>query len=300
MKKYFLRFGVLILTLALVGITSCSKDEVDEIDSVEEVNFTHLPKDILAKVKELGLNPADFDVVENVGLDGSKSLMVIVDDAMISKERFLKTSVNDEVSKQYRTEHIVDTEIYDTISIFAVTGNSSFALSETAQEGVRDAIENWNNVFGGSTIKFKAFFSGNPADYNTEDFDILITVQPNFPEGAFSGRAEFPTEDGHPGPLLNISTTANGLNVNSDAIEHLITHELGHAIGFRHTDWDTRASCVRHGVAEENEREPDAIYIFGTFPTFFVQEDSIMNACFGATDGELSFWDETALRRLYR
>ena len=80
--------------------------------------------------------------------------------------------------------------------------------------------------------------------------------------------------------------------------EHVITHELGHCIGFRHSDYyDRSISCGSGG--NEGSAGVGAIHIPGT-PTDARVGGSIMNSCFRSSEtGEWSSSDRTALDYLY-
>jgi hypothetical protein len=87
------------------------------------------------------------------------------------------------------------------------------------------------------------------------------------------GSAGFPS-GGHPYPYLNIGTGLNAYSV--DVNEHVITHELGHAIGICHT------GCI----------------LVPGSPT--TDPTSVFNATFTSTaTGELSLADAAVLRYLY-
>jgi hypothetical protein len=80
--------------------------------------------------------------------------------------------------------------------------------------------------------------------------------------------------------------------------EHVITHELGHTVGFRHSDYYNRAiSCGSGG--NEGSAGVGAIHIPGT-PTGAVVGGSVMNSCFRSSEnGEFTSSDRTALTTLY-
>ncbi|WP_299886476.1 M57 family metalloprotease [uncultured Lacinutrix sp.] len=311
MKTTTKNFFYAILGISI--ITSCSQDS----DAISNVNNDptfeafdlnsrlELPGDVKDAISLKGLNANDYKYTE-VGLHENIKYPVIVTngDMAFSKADFVDmiTINEEEQSRQYSTEFLVDTEEFDVINLYVFVGSqpAGFGLSPDAVQGVRDAVDNWNNSFPfTSNIKFDITIGTNP-NFDNTIFETSIAVDPQ--STGFGGFAQFPQSDNSPGNFLFISPDANQFAGNvPDAIEHLITHELGHTIGFRHTDWDTRRSCVEAGVADEEVSENDANYIPGTLPTFFYQEDSIMNACFIIPEvtGELNTFDRFALRELY-
>lgn len=61
--------------------------------------------------------------------------------------------------------------------------------------------------------------------------------------------------------------------------EHIITHELGHTLGLRYTDYyDRSISCVPPYTGVEGDEGVGIIHIPGT-PTTAVWDGSVMNAC---------------------
>ena len=84
-----------------------------------------------------------------------------------------------------------------------------------------------------------------------------------------------------------------------DVNEHVITHELGHTIGFRHSDYYNRAISCGGAASNEGAAGVGAILIPGT-PSTATVGGSIMNSCFRSTEtGELTSSDITALNYLY-
>ncbi|MBC7973379.1 MAG: hydrolase [Myxococcales bacterium] len=122
-------------------------------------------------------------------------------------------------------------------------------------------------------------------------FTINAVIQP----GLVGGSAGFPS-GGNPFSTITIGGGLNQFGV--DTIEHVITHEIGHTIGFRHSDFFNRSiSCGSGG--NEGDGGIGAILIPGT-PSGAAVGESIMNSCFRATEsGEFTGSDVTALQELY-
>ena len=75
------------------------------------------------------------------------------------------------------------------------------------------------------------------------------------------GSAGFPS-GGKPYGTINIGTGLQSYSV--DVNEHVITHELGHAIGFRHSDYYNRSISCGGGGHNEGTAGVGAILIPGT------------------------------------
>jgi hypothetical protein len=85
-----------------------------------------------------------------------------------------------------------------------------------------------------------------------------------------------------------------------DINEHIITHELGHTLGLRHTDYyDRSISCEPRYSGVEGAEDVGVIHIPGT-PTTAVWNGSVMNACPHIDNtGEFTSADINALNILY-
>jgi hypothetical protein len=121
------------------------------------------------------------------------------------------------------------------------------------------------------------------------------------PSGGFItlGSAGFPTASGNPHNQIRMYTNVQAYGANPDEfyITSVLQHEMGHCIGFRHTDYFNRAlSC---GGRKSNERAGTigAVQIPGT-PTGF-DANSFMLACAGGGDRTFNPNDIIALNFLY-
>lgn len=310
MKK--LNFYIAIALTSVTLLTSCSKDDADQDLQNETTNFETdlsfdnitfeaphfpLPKDLESAINDMQLKTSDFDYLELKFPNSKQSEFVVIDDMLMSKGDFLTLSASGE-TKQYSTDFLVNTDIFQTVDIYAFTGvgDQDFeGLTPASLDALERAVENWN--YTGSNIHFT--ITASDIFSVPQGIEILVSATSLINS---TGQAAFPTSDGAPGTFTFIRPEVNNVaEFFPEALEHLFTHELGHTIGLRHTDWDTRRSCVDLGLEPSESREFFANRIFGTPPSFVPQPDSVMNACFSATEvsGEANLADQYAVFLLY-
>jgi hypothetical protein len=183
-----------------------------------------------------------------------------------------------ETAEQYRTTNLVSS----SITKICVVPTSQFNSYSRLSAGLDLAIENYNS----QNLSFR-MVRGSAADCSA-------TISARTTSGT-GGSAGFPS-GGKPYGTINIGVGLQ--NYSDDVNEHVITHELGHCIGFRHSDYyDRSISCGSGG--DEGQSNVGAIHIPGT-PTDARVGGSIMNSCFRSSEsGEWSSSDKTALGYLY-
>ncbi|MCG8417021.1 MAG: zinc-dependent metalloprotease [Proteobacteria bacterium] len=183
--------------------------------------------------------------------------------------------------KQYRTTNLVASSVR-TICIEA----EAFRKSKTLKRGLNNAIANYNRenlIFEMRWIRKRSAGDG---------CDAYIVGMVGAGSG---GRAGFPS---HGYPFGNFIIGRDVTRYGTAATTHLITHELGHCIGLRHTDYFNRSiSCGEGG--DEGPRDVGAVHIPNT-PTGAVRDGSVMNACYHRhSTGQWTSSDIVALNQLY-
>lgn len=175
-----------------------------------------------------------------------------------------------------------------TIDILGYTANDQFGLSAKGQQALGWAVNNYNSLSGVS-LNFRLTFGTN---INAADMVVFDNSVNNNSSG---GVADFPTEAGEPNKFVQIYNL-DGFSTNVN--EHVLTHEIGHSIGFRHSDWFDRLSCPVSNQGNEGQGADGAVHVAGT-PTGR-DLTSVMQSCFSSSeDGEFNNNDITALQNMY-
>lgn len=241
-----------------------------------------------------GAEDASVEIVENLLAAGYPESEIEVDDdgvVLVGSDAVVSLEASREMVgldghelhagetqfRQYRTSNLVAA----SVAVICVDGS---AYTGTMGKALDNAIANYSDL----NLSFDMVRTSG----STAGCDAVIKA---VSKGGAGGSSGFP-EGGLPYPTINVGkSTANyGLGVAT----HVITHELGHCIGFRHTDYYNRAiSCGSGG--NEGASGVGAIHIQGT-PTDAVDNGSVMNSCFnGGSTGKWTSSDLTALNALY-
>ncbi len=264
MRKLFPIFGAALF--AALFIIACKK-------SVKEAGTAEVSKDVLTQISALGF------ATDNVAAtDGG---YIVEGDIFLSPSDLKTSQVTGKLLvanvEQYRTTQLV-TGLPRTIT---VSVSSSF--NSTFVSAVDAALERYNaenlqltfvRVASGGTIQIKMV--------NTNQYI------------ASSG---FPTSAGNPyGTISYAKRYASGYSLGF--LTTVIAHEMGHCIGFRHTDYMDRSYSCGGSAYNEGASTVGAINIPGT-PTA-IDPNSWMLACLSATtDRPFNANDKIALNALY-
>ncbi|MBX9783743.1 MAG: zinc-dependent metalloprotease [Chitinophagaceae bacterium] len=267
MRKLSLMAAVLIAAATLFN--SCKKSTKTDPASVSQ--------EILSQIKALGFSTNGATPHE----DG----YLVEGDIFLSKENLsgLEQSHNLIYANEehYRTTNLVSTSGGTrTITVSLNTSQANF-ISATDE-----AIRRYNAL--NLTVRFQRV-AGTSANINIVTFYQVSNTL---------GSAGFPT-GGNPFNRIQMNTYWYTPSIAVNALATTIAHEMGHCIGFRHTDYMNRAySCGTGG--NEGASTVGAVYIPGT-PTG-PSAGSWMLAC-GSTASNFNrpftTADQTALNYVY-
>lgn len=293
------------LGLAFLALYSCENEQVEN-NNVSEDNVSIINKvpniknpvtdaKVLEQIRQLQIDGGIVTEGDFYLPDGSiEKRFFIGDDITITQKQLDQR--DQFISKQYRTTNLVLGENRNII-IFAWTRDvSPVGLTAKGKTALERAVANYNSI-NNMALNFSLRFNSNSGD---ADMIVYDTSDRQIDSG---GAAGFPFATGEPNKFIQIF---NLESFSTEVNEHVITHEIGHSIGFRHTDWfDRRNSCGNEVNSSGQLIDPNegatsegANHIAGT-PTGF-DSTSLMVACFSSNeDGNFNNNDIIALRNMY-
>lgn len=263
--KHMMKTAALLL-IAVVTITSCKKEAKEVTEEISQETLT--------QIKSLGFSTANVQKIdEGYLVEGD----IILTPDQLSQRPTSPTLRIAEV-EQYQTFNLV-TGLPRTITV-STTGNISTRLSD----GINEAIARYNAENLGLT-----FVRGGNNGGGTINIKLIAT-------GQYIASAGFPS-GGNPYPEVKYSKLYQ--NYSLGFVATVVTHEIGHCIGFRHTDYMNRAfSCGSGGNEGQTTTGVGAVHIPGT-PTG-PDSGSWMLACLSSsTNRPFNSNDKTALNYLY-
>jgi len=276
MKKT--KFLALALTGALaVSMFACTKQEPADTSNKDEIS-----KSTLSQISALGFSTENARKVEGGYLvEGD---IVLTDDNLNSKSN--SPNLNIAQTEQYRTTNLV-TGLPRVITI-SVTN-----LPQVYSDAVDLMIARYNTQ--GLRITFQRANAGTVGNIDVFGFN-------EGPSGGYItlGSAGFPTSSGQPFNQVKMNTNVNayGTNPNLQYLTSVLQHEVGHCIGFRHTDYMNRAYSCGGRRSNEGSAGVGAIQIPGT-PSK-ADAESFMLACSNGGDRTFNPNDLIALKYLYK
>jgi hypothetical protein len=250
-------------------LLSCQKE------SEQVVSKAEVTEAVIAQVRQLGLTTDGITAVDGGYLVEGDILVTPADLAERATPQLLR--VGDE--EQYRTTNLVSVGSGRTVTV-RVSTTLPTAYVAAADEAIRRY--NAQNLL----IRFSRVTSGG---------NILLTKAPS--SAGYLASAGFPS-GGNPYGQVLINSTYMGSNPGTNYLGTIMAHEIGHCIGFRHTDYMSRQYSCGGSPVNEGASNVGAIRIPGT-PSG-PDPNSWMLACIGTgANRPFNTNDRTALNYLY-
>lgn len=250
---------------AMVGLFSCQKEE-DQVATSDSVS-----EEALSKIHQLGFSTQNVQRMEDGYLVEGDILLSEADLNSKPDSKLLRVGTEE----QYRTTNLVRGYREITISM-------STRLPSSYVASLDEAITRFNAE--NLVFKFRRVSSGAN----------ISVVKAN---GNYLASAGFPTSAGAPHNEIKVNSRAIG-NQPQATVATILAHEIGHCIGFRHTDYMDRSFSCGGQYANEGASTVGAVHIPGTPTT--ANAGSWMLACIGSGQNRpFNNNDKTALGYLY-
>ena len=263
MKKIF--FSASLFATALVVLVSCSKTK--DVTPADEISA-----DVKAKVQAMGFGTSSLVKHE----DGYMVEGDIILTPEMLNDRPVGTLLRVGSEEHYRTTNLV------TGLPRVITLSVDSKLGSTYISAVDEVVARYNAE--GLRMTFQRVSSGGNIHFVSAGGNFLASA--GFPSGG--------------NPYGQVKVNARQLAGQPlGTITSVLTHEVGHCIGFRHTDYMNRAYSCGGAASNEGASTVGAIHIPGT-PTG-ADPNSWMLACIGSGQNRpFTANDKTALGYLYK
>ncbi|MBK6264491.1 protease B [Marivirga sp. S37H4] len=277
LKKFRNIVGALIVGAFV--LSSCQQDEVALVDefAVDPI--------VIEQLRGLGFNVTDQapTVFENGYLVEGDIFLTDETISGMSKPSFLPNS------EQYSTDNLVCGP--RTITMYAAQGgNQGYSAGMIA--GLDEAISRFNAQ--NLSLTFQRITSSSNADI------VMTRLRKGDERRGILGSAGFPTSSCEPyGEIKMSGILESSYGLSTNGIATIIAHEMGHCIGFRHTDYFDRSISCGGSTSNEGASTVGANHIPGTPTGATASAKSWMLACTDGGDRPFNNDDQTALDYLY-
>jgi hypothetical protein len=259
-----------LFACSVLALSSCQKEDGNQVVAKNEISA-----EAIAKIQGLGLSTQNAQrVADGYLVEGD---ILLSDADLDSKHDYKMLRVGEE--EQYRTSNLVSVGSGRTVGVAVSTSLPSSYIA-----AVDEAIRRYNAE--GLLIRFQRVSS---------NYGILLTAAPS--GSTYLASAGFPS-GGNPHNSVQVNTGAIGSAPNTNYLATILAHEMGHCIGFRHTDYMDRSYSCGGQYTNEGASTVGAILIPGTPSS--ADPNSWMLACIGTgANRYFNANDRTALRYLY-
>lgn len=194
-----------LIFITVLYFFSCEK-EIASVEKEESIQFND-PELSVLMIQEIAARGFNPDQIEEFA-----TYFIAEGDVHFDKEcLFEEINSDNYFTKQRRSSHLSDADL--------IWVRIDPSLHPDVKAGIRAGMENWNNI---STCRINLVESGKYYDIN-----IYRVYKPGV---TWSGLGAFPSSSGKPGATIQMN------EARPTAWTRLAMHEIGHNIGFTHTN----------------------------------------------------------------
>lgn len=258
-SRKFSLFFVIAIGLIVMAFVGCSRNEyhADKVaDEIEQSDDVQLMLSYL--VNEYGFSRGDI-VIEG-------GCFIVERDMIFEMEGFWgKYKKSFDTKAHYRHANLVSSG-YRRILVTTPNAGQNYEVPQEWLFATVNAISAWNSLNGG--IRFIID--------KTKPYDASILVvygEINGDAHDVVAKALYPTSSGKPGDVIVINAGYTG-SLSANERTQAMIHELGHCIGFMHTD---SGSGTLIAVGDQNITDPNSVMqanlLTNPQPPYFSQFD---------------------------
>lgn len=247
------QLGVVVCSFAVflvMALPSCKKNGGDELSETKKPTEAKLTEAEEILIMKAGFSIKDAEKIGNSYLVEGDIIMSAED---LVRQKGLREGLagkNGPSTEQYKSGYTLAAKYINNGQIKVKVNGGN--LQKLVTDATTIALKRYNDLKLKTTFVLetnstaKADITVVMKDLGGYNADGVITL------GQAGG---FPTADGTPGPGFSLNNQYyNATDYTATEIAAVVAHEIGHCVGFRHTDYTDRRSC---GIGKG---EPIVIY----------------------------------------